>query len=138
MKSKSENYETGMLGEQLSCDYLEKNGFILNERNYKGLHGEIDIIAKDGSYTVFIEVKTRTESLFLQKYGRPSASVDRLKKTRFIDTVMEYQRKNSDCHRCRIDVIEVLIPKNKTDLASVKIKHIKSAFGAESYDRKLL
>ena len=39
--------------------FLKQNGFVILERNYRCKLGEIDIIAKDGKYFVFIEVKFR-------------------------------------------------------------------------------
>lgn len=45
--------------EQQACDHLEKNGIRIIARNYRKRIGEIDIIARDGEYLVFIEVKYR-------------------------------------------------------------------------------
>lgn len=58
------------LGEDKACDYLQKNGFKIIERNFRKGYGEIDIIAIDSSSSpqekvlVFIEVKTRKSNSF--------------------------------------------------------------------------
>ncbi|SDH40685.1 putative endonuclease [Pseudobutyrivibrio sp. 49] len=45
--------------EGLAADYLKRNGMWLLEQNYYCKMGEIDIVAKDGEYLVFVEVKYR-------------------------------------------------------------------------------
>ena len=49
----------GSIYEEKIAAFLKQNGFVILERNYRCKQGEIDIIAKDGSYFVFIEVKYR-------------------------------------------------------------------------------
>ena len=78
MEIKSSNKKTGHYGEDIACNYLEKSGWKILERNYRySRYAEIDIIAKDNSKNeiVFIEVKTRTN----KKYGNPSDSVNKNK-----------------------------------------------------------
>ena len=53
------NRATGSIYEEKIAAFLKQNGFVILERNYRCKQGEIDIIAKDGSYFVFIEVKYR-------------------------------------------------------------------------------
>ena len=61
----------GNLGEYLACQYLKKLGYKILDRNYRIRGGEIDIVAQDRDYLVFIEVKTRNSS----EYGLPSESI---------------------------------------------------------------
>ena len=49
----------GPWGEAAAAAYLRKKGFRIEAMNYRTRLGEIDIIAKDGKYYVFIEVKFR-------------------------------------------------------------------------------
>ncbi len=84
------------------------------------MQGEIDIIAKDEKYLVFIEVKTRTN----QKYGEPRDAVDKNKRKHIINTIKYYLYKNDlENAYIRIDIIEIYIKKQKT-----YINHIKNAF----------
>lgn len=59
--------DTGSRGEDLACQYLQNQGYKILERNYRIRGGEIDIIAKDREYMVFVEVKTR----WSHEYGLP-------------------------------------------------------------------
>ena len=48
------NRATGSIYEEKIAAFLKQNGFMILERNYRCKQGEIDIIAKDGKYFVFI------------------------------------------------------------------------------------
>lgn len=50
--------EKGNLGEDKACNFLEKNGYTILERNFRVRDGEIDIIAIKGDFLVFAEVKS--------------------------------------------------------------------------------
>ncbi|MFI7616992.1 YraN family protein [Nonomuraea terrae] len=52
--------DLGKQGEQVAATYLESRGMTVLERNWRCRHGEIDIIAEDGSHLVVVEVKTRS------------------------------------------------------------------------------
>ena len=46
--------------ERVAAEYLESEGFEILEMNYRCRIGEIDIVAREGRYLVFTEVKYRT------------------------------------------------------------------------------
>lgn len=50
---------TGSRYEELAAAFLAGQGIRILERNYRRKSGEIDLIAKDGAYLVFVEVKYR-------------------------------------------------------------------------------
>ncbi|MDO7252671.1 YraN family protein [Helicobacter cappadocius] len=50
--------EKGFYAESLACEYLEKNGYEVVERNFSSRYGEIDIIALKNKILHFIEVKS--------------------------------------------------------------------------------
>ena len=54
----------GKSGEDLAVDELERRGYAIFARRYRTKHGEIDIVARDGETTVFVEVKARTTAEF--------------------------------------------------------------------------
>ena len=106
----------GKVGENKAAAFLKKQGIKILERNYKNNFGEIDIIAKDGEYTVFIEVKTRTDSAF----GVPSEAVDYRKRQKYGLIAKAYlASKGLFDTAARFDVIEV---------ENGKINHISDAF----------
>lgn len=53
------NHEKGMLSENLAVLYLRSHGYDILSRNFRFHKNEIDIIAKEGKYLVFVEVKAR-------------------------------------------------------------------------------
>ena len=67
--------EFGNTGEDIATEYLEKQGYIILERNFYCKQGEIDIIAKDKNEVVFVEVKSRSDV----GYGLPSEAVTKQK-----------------------------------------------------------
>jgi putative endonuclease len=48
----------GREGEKAAALYLEEKGFLILERNFRSLVGEVDIIALNGETIIFDEVKT--------------------------------------------------------------------------------
>lgn len=81
--------EIGSRGEDLACKFLKKNGYKILERNYRIRGGEIDIVAKDGSVLVFVEVKTR----WSHEYGLPSESITPWKIRYLLKTARFYIQK---------------------------------------------
>ena len=49
----------GDLGEDQACRYLERLGHVVQERNWRKSHLEIDIISQDVNGVHFVEVKSR-------------------------------------------------------------------------------
>ena len=49
----------GASGEGLACRHLESRGYAILARNFRCRSGEIDVVARSGAATVFVEVKER-------------------------------------------------------------------------------
>lgn len=49
----------GKWGEELAAAYLREKGYVILERDWHSGHRDIDIIARNNNYVVFVEVKTR-------------------------------------------------------------------------------
>lgn len=54
--------QVGTDKERIAAEYLEKQGLVILEKNFRGRQGEIDIVARDGNYLVFAEVKFRSST----------------------------------------------------------------------------
>lgn len=107
----------GFAKETIAKKYLEQNGYEIIERNFCHRGGEIDLIAKNEGYLVFIEVKYRTSS----KQGMPEEAVTWKKQQAIYHTAQYYMLRHgfSEETPCRFDVVVIL---------GDKIKVIKDAF----------
>ena len=54
-----EPHELGRKGEIIACEHLRTKGFKIIFTNYYCRYGELDIVARDPSSWVFVEVKCR-------------------------------------------------------------------------------
>ena len=77
-------------GERIASSFLEKRGYEILARNYRCRRGEVDLIAKDGSYYVFVEVKARTSD----RYGDPELTVDLRKQRKISIAALDYLVRN--------------------------------------------
>jgi len=77
----------GNLGENLALKHLKNKGYRIIERNFRSKFGEIDIIALDGDFLVFIEVKTR----WSEKFGLPEEAITPWKIRRVIKAGQYYK-----------------------------------------------
>ncbi len=98
--------ETGSRYEAEAAAFLERQGYRILERNYRDRRGEIDLIAKDGSCLVFVEVKYRKDV----KHGYPEEAVGYYKQQRIRHTAEYYLYSHNlgNDTRCRFDVVSIL------------------------------
>ena len=95
---------TGMIGEKLAADFLTKQGYTIIETNYRCKEGEVDIIAKDGEFLAFIEVRTKSS----KKFGSPEESVNARKKEHLKNVAARYQENHDGLPlQWRIDFVAV-------------------------------
>ena len=108
----------GQQKEELAAAWLERQGYEILEHNYRCRQGEIDLIARDGRYLVFIEVKYRNSA----KCGDPLEAVDRRKQAKILYTARQYLAGcgYSSQTPCRFDVVAV---------CGEKITLYRNAFG---------
>ena len=122
------NHENGRRGEDIACEFYETNGYEIICRNYRAGHNEIDIIARNESSLVFAEVKSRTKSVFLEKYGSAKRAVNHEKRKHLVEAAVAYMKKNGrESRQPRMDVVEVYLKENGDFL---KLNYIRCAFGA--------
>jgi len=111
--------ELGKEGETIAQQFIEKKGFKILDCNWRHLRYEVDIIALDKDFLVFVEVKTRSTL----KFGFPDESVDYRKEKMLIEAAEIYLEKKDLFNEVRFDIVSVV--KNVND---EKVYHIVDAF----------
>lgn len=114
----SHNTQLGQRGETLAAAHLEANGMQVLARNWRCRLGEIDIVARDGLETVFVEVKTRTSADF----GHPFEAITPVKLQRMRRLALAWcEQTDASPARIRIDAVAVLAPSD----APAIIEHLE-------------
>ena len=72
------NNGLGARGEDAAVAFLTASGIEVVERNWRCRYGELDIVAREGDSTLFVEVKTRSGTMF----GTPEEAVTAAKQGR--------------------------------------------------------
>ncbi len=110
----------GTAGEQAARSHLEGRGYKILETNYRCPLGEIDIVARENSTVVIVEVRTKTGSAF----GRPEESITALKAHQLRRLALYYlQSVYKREIPCRIDLVAVIL--NEDDNSVRTLNHIK-------------
>ncbi len=113
--------QTGKSGEDEACVYLTAHGYRIRERNVKFKNGEIDIVAQEGRFICFIEVKTRSS----EDYGSPFEAVAYYKQRKLSRLALTYLKYKQMLEAsARFDVVAVL---RKSD-GPPQIDLVKNAF----------
>ena len=119
--------ETGAFGEQYTCDYLVGKGFQILARNFHSRYGEIDVIACNEQYLVFVEVKTRSPGAIAQ----PQMAVTKSKQQKLIKTALVWMQKNPPDRQPRFDVIALTVSGNPPEVT--ELTHFQNAFGTGGF-----
>ncbi|MCW9025239.1 MAG: YraN family protein [Gammaproteobacteria bacterium] len=103
--TKKTSREVGQATETLACQYLEKQGLNLLQKNYLCKSGEIDLVMQDGQSLVFVEVRYRKNTNF----GHAAETVNHSKQKKLIHTASHYLQNHSDQANkpARFDVISI-------------------------------
>lgn len=103
--------------EALALSYMEAQGMEIVTRNYRCRQGEIDIIAREGKYLLFVEVKYRRD----KQAGYPEEAVTMQKQQRIrqVAGCFLYERHLSEDTPVRFDVAAIL---------GEDIRYIRNAF----------
>ena len=117
----------GKRGEDLACAELEKLGYVVVDRRFRTRRGELDIVARDGSVLVFVEVRARSGSNF----GTPFESVTWQKRQRLSQMAASYLVvKRLASVACRFDVVSIV-----EQHGTHTIELVRGAFDMESLQR---
>jgi putative endonuclease len=117
------NNLSGAWGEAQAAEYLRKKRYRIVACNYKCRFGEIDLIAQNRKFTVFVEVKLRKSSDFAQAREFVTAA----KQERLRATALMWLQANPDNRQPRFDVIEIYAPQG-IDTLRPEIVHLENAF----------
>ena len=115
----AESHNLGQKGEELAADHLKKTGYKILFRNWKWGKHEIDIIAENNEFIVFIEVKTRNDDFQMH----PLTSVNREKQKSIIWAANGYLQKFRVDKESRFDIITIIKSGD-----TFKIDHMEEAF----------
>lgn len=114
---------SGAWGEALAAEYLRKKRYTIVAAGYHCRFGEIDLIAQDKKYLVFVEVKLRKSADF----AKAMEYVDRRKQDRIRVTASMYLSQYPTKLQPRFDVIEIYAPEG-TATCHPEIRHMEDAF----------
>jgi putative endonuclease len=97
-------------------------GRLLADRNWRCRDGELDIVALEGRTVVFVEVKTRSTTLF----GDPAESVSEAKASRIRRLAVQWLREHPELrhHGVRFDVVTVV----RLAPGGPAVQHLQAAF----------
>jgi putative endonuclease len=109
----------GAEAENLAAEFLKQKGFQVIEKNFRFGHCEIDMIATNKNWLIFIEVKMRSSL----KYGFPEIFVDKSKRRNIRNAARHYIFKKDWKGNARFDVISII-----ENQSNHEIHHIEDAF----------
>ena len=109
--------ELGRKGEELAIQFLKKTGYRILMTNYVCKLGEIDIIAKEKDTLAFVEVKTRTSTLF----GPPELSVTPFKQMQISKAALCFlKEKDLEEAKARFDVVSILLKSGGEEIELIR------------------
>lgn len=112
--------DVGRLGEALAADHVERVGWSIHDRNWRCRYGELDLVCRDGSTWVFVEVRTLRRA----RSGRPEDSIGHAKRGAVIRTSLAWLQAHGGLEQSiRFDVIAV-----ELGAAEPTIRHTRGAF----------
>ncbi len=120
----AEHNELGKQAEDKAVEFLQKKGYTVIARNFRWQKAEIDIIAEHLGMIIIVEVKARTNAIFIE----PQEAVNKRKMRLLISAADEFLQANNRTEEVRFDIVSV-VPQQQ---GAMKIIHIENAF--EPYD----
>ncbi len=119
----SERSKLGAQGERIAAAHLESLGLVIETRNYRTRFGEVDLVARDGAETVFVEVRTKRSTA----YGTPEESLTQRKQARLVRTAEEYLAQHGRAGSSwRVDLVAITLQPD----GPAQITHVESAVEA--------
>ncbi|WP_300669245.1 YraN family protein [Desulfoluna sp.] len=107
----------GRWGERRAARYLKRRGYRILARNAVTPLGEIDLVAEDKGTLVFVEVKSRTSTLF----GRPEDAVTKTKQATLARAALYWLKSHDALGRpARFDVVAILAGQDTFDVQVIE------------------
>ena len=119
----AKNNLLGAWGEQLAAEFMQKKRYKILACNYRCRLGEIDLICRNRSFLVFVEVKLRKTPAF----GQAREFVGLQKQEKIRTTAMLWLQENPTNLQPRFDVIEIYAPDGMQTLKP-EIHHLENVF----------
>lgn len=115
----------GEAGESAACRYLEGLGFVILARNFRCRAGEVDIVAREGEVTVFVEVKERLTA----SHGEGYEAVTLSKRRRIVGAARLYAAASGLSETpLRFDVVSI----GRSDPGGAAlVRHDRGAFDSD-------
>lgn len=101
--SRTSKQLAGDAGEDRALAYLEQQGLSLLQRNFRCKGGEIDLVMREKSAIVFVEVRKRAPS----RFGDAASSVGPQKQARLMIAAQVYLQSLQTVPPCRFDIIAI-------------------------------
>ena len=117
-----DRHELGRFGEERAARWLRLHGYRIVETNFSCRSVEIDLIARKGSYIVFVEVKLRKSADFAAAREFVTAA----KRQRIRTTAALWLSQHETELQPRFDVIEIYAPQGAE--GRITLNHIENAF----------
>ena len=117
------NNLAGAWGESIAAAYLRRKRYTIVAANYRCRFGEIDLVASNRKFLVFVEVKLRKSDSF----AAAAEYVDIRKQNRLRATAEMYLSQYPTEQQPRFDVIEVYAPQG-IDTKKPIVNHLEDAF----------
>ncbi|MDH6354889.1 putative endonuclease [Dysgonomonas sp. PH5-45] len=117
----AQHNDLGEKGEAAACRFLQNSGHRILHRNWRYGRHEIDIIAENEDYIIFVEVKTRSST----RWGQPEDAVSEGRIKRMVEAADFYLNNNETDKEVRFDIVAITSGRNGFD-----INYIEDAFFA--------
>jgi putative endonuclease len=120
----------GRLGEELAAAHLQRLGFAVLGRNLRTRHGEIDLIAFDGTTLAIVEVKTRrVHARTVRSDQEPLAWLRPRQRARLRRLTVAWLEREKhirpSAHTIRFDAVGVILDSNDRLL---RLDHLEGAW----------
>ncbi len=112
----------GQAAELRAASYLADAGYTVIDRNWRRRSGELDIVAREGEWLVFVEVRARRGTMF----GSPEESVTRHKQARLARLAQQYLAECAWEGPWRIDVLAL---QYAPDGSLASLNHLRDVVG---------